>query len=207
MERFSNSLRFPASSASTSSINLLVLSPTSPTSSPEVRSGKCAKCRNPKSLRKFLRRPDFGMTMMWNEKVGHSLKSIRAYLAVTTVDRYIKISLFSAAIYASCILMLVVINGILFSLMDALPAWQFDTCGLPWTSASPPPSFCMYAIEFYDTYVVSLVFIIAGLAYAVAVPTGLFAAYRAIMTHHKWWTAITIYAVVQNITLLSTPFS
>jgi len=40
------------------------------------------------------------------------------------------------------------------------------------------------------------------LAYGVAMPTGLIAAYKTIKTHHKWWAVITIYAVVQTVPIL-----
>ena len=137
------------------------------------------------------------MAKAWSERVKHPLMSVGCFLTGTTTDRYIKISLFSSAIYIVCIVALLATNTLFFNLLETaqLSSW----CGLNWIGTSPSPSPCLRLLEIMDSAYIPVMLGIVVLAYGVAMPTGLFAAYKAIKTHHKWWAAITIYAVVQAV--------
>jgi len=125
------------------------------------------------------------MTTTWSKIVS--------FFTEGSANKFVKITLYSFALYLIGFIVLA------FVVREPIIDWWLSApwCADLWTETPTASFYCLDVLG--QILWIPLALILFG--YFVATVTGIIAMYKAIKTHHKWWTVITIYAVVQAISL------
>lgn len=131
----------------------------------------------------------FYMTTTWSKIVS--------FFTEGSANKFLKISLVSFALYATGWTVLE-----FFVRGPYMDWWVSSRCSDLLIERTANLS-CLDGLE-HIFRVPNTIFLIV---YIIATVAGFIAMYKAIKTHHKWWAAITIYAVMQASPLFLGPFT